>query len=57
MQFQKHTSEELVALFNSKPYQGQSPEKASILFLSSDANYSPKITSVRNNQRLDTVTN
>ena len=44
MDFQKHTSEELVALFNSKPFQGQSPEKAKIIFLSSDANYSPEIS-------------
>lgn len=44
MDFQKHTSEELVALFNKKPYQGQSPEKAKIIFLSSDANYSPEIS-------------
>jgi len=42
--FQKHTSDELIALFNSKPFQGQSPEKARIVFLSSDANYSPEIS-------------
>lgn len=45
MDFQKHTSSELVELFNKKPYQGQSPEKAKIIFLSTDANYSPAITS------------
>ncbi|HKL26109.1 MAG TPA: hypothetical protein VJ910_07805, partial [Desulfuromonadales bacterium] len=44
MQFQKHTSEELVDLFRSKPFQGQYPEKARIIFLSSDANYSPEIS-------------
>lgn len=44
MKFQKHTSNELVDLFYNKPYQGQSPEKASIIFLSSDANYSPEIS-------------
>ncbi len=44
MSFQKHDSPELTTLFNSKPYQGQSPEKASIIFLSSDANYSRKIS-------------
>jgi len=44
MNFQKHTSRELVSIFNSKPYQGQVPEKARIVFLSSDANYSPEIT-------------
>jgi len=42
--FQKHTSDELVDLFNSKPFQGQSPEKARVVFLSSDANYSPEIS-------------
>ncbi|RLA41897.1 MAG: hypothetical protein DRQ64_01085 [Gammaproteobacteria bacterium] len=44
MSFKKHDSIELIDLFNSKPYQGQSPEKASIIFLSSDANYSRKIS-------------
>ncbi len=44
MDFQKHTSTEMVELFNSKPFQGQSPEKASVVFLSSDANYSPDIS-------------
>lgn len=44
MSFQKHDSTELTTLFNSKPYQGQSPEKASIIFLSSDTNYSRKIS-------------
>lgn len=44
MNFKKHTSNELVQLFNKKPYQGQSPEKACVIFLSSDANYSPEIT-------------
>jgi hypothetical protein len=45
MKFQKHTSDELVSLFWKRPFQGQSPEKASIIFLSSDANYSSKISS------------
>jgi hypothetical protein len=45
MKFQKHTSYELVNLFYKRPFQGQSPEKASIIFLSSDANYSSKISS------------
>ncbi|MDA8429533.1 MAG: hypothetical protein M0T70_09785 [Geobacteraceae bacterium] len=45
MKFQKHTSDELVDLFFQRPFQGQSPEKASIIFLSSDANYSSKISS------------
>jgi len=44
MDFQKHTSTEMVLLFQNKPYQGQDPLKAKILFLSSDANYSPKIS-------------
>jgi len=44
MKFQKHTSSEMVELFNKKPFQGQSPEIAKIVFLSSDANYSPKIS-------------
>ena len=44
MDFQKHTSKKLVALFNNKPFQGQSPEKARVIFLSSDANYSPEIS-------------
>jgi hypothetical protein len=44
MMFQKHTSVEMVELFQKRPYQGQSPEKASIIFLSSDANYSPEIS-------------
>lgn len=44
MKFQKHSSTELTALFHDRPFQGQSPEQASIIFLSSDANYSPEIS-------------
>ncbi|AXY57694.1 hypothetical protein CDG60_14655 [Acinetobacter chinensis] len=44
MVFNKHPSEQLEKLFNSKPYQGQQPEKAKIIFLSSDANYSEEIS-------------
>ena len=44
MEFAKHPSKEMVELFNEKPFQGQIPEKAKILFLSSDANYSPEIS-------------
>jgi hypothetical protein len=44
MTFKKHPSTELVTLFNNKPYQGQSPESAKLIFLSSDANYSEKIS-------------
>ena len=44
MEFAKHPSTRMVELFNQKPFQGQVPEKAKILFLSSDANYSPEIS-------------
>lgn len=44
MKFQKHTSNEMVELFSRSPFQGQAPERASIIFLSSDANYSPEIS-------------
>ena len=44
MKFKKHTSDEMVELFKKKPFQGQIPEKAKIILLSSDANYSPKIS-------------
>lgn len=44
VKFKRHPSDEMVALFHKRPYQGQSPEKAAIIFLSSDANYSPKIS-------------
>lgn len=44
MKFKKHISDEMVELFNKRPFQGQVPEKASIVFLSSDANYSPEIS-------------
>lgn len=44
MRFHKHPSSELVELFHHRPFQGQSPEQASIIFLSSDANYSPEIS-------------
>ena len=43
MEFKKNPSEDLVQLFNKRPYQGQSPENSEIIFLSSDANYSPRI--------------
>ena len=32
MEFQKHTSSEMVELFNKKPFQGQSPENAKVVF-------------------------
>lgn len=44
MTFDIHPSEQLNSLFQSKPYQGQVPEKAKIIFLSSDANYSDEIS-------------
>jgi hypothetical protein len=44
MKFKKHTSDEMVELFNKRPFQGQIPAKAKIIFLSSDANYSPEIS-------------
>ena len=44
MIFKKHLSPDLVELFHHRPFQGQSPEQASIIFLSSDANYSPEIS-------------
>lgn len=43
MAFNKHPSKQLEKLFKSKPYQGQAPEKAKIIFFSSDANYSEEI--------------
>jgi hypothetical protein len=42
--FGLHPSIELVELFKNRPFQGQDPQKASIIFLSSDANYSPEIS-------------
>jgi len=42
--FDIHPSQEMITLFKSKPFQGQLPEKAEIIFLSSDANYSPEIS-------------
>jgi len=44
MEFQAHTSEKLTDLFLRRPYQGNVPELSKIVFLSSDANYSPEIT-------------
>ena len=39
-----HPSKELVQLYSEKPFQGQKPEDAKILFLGNDANYSPEIS-------------
>lgn len=44
MEFAKHPSVEMVDLFSKKPFQGQEPEKARVIFLNSDANYSPEIS-------------
>jgi hypothetical protein len=44
MPFNKHPSQVLTDLFKAKPFQGQIPEKAKIIFLSSDANYSEDIS-------------
>ena len=44
IKFGRHPSAQLNSLFRSKPYQGQLPENARIIFLSSDANYSPEIS-------------
>ena len=42
--FDLHPSSQLVDMFRKKPYQGQAPERAAVIFLSSDANYSANIT-------------
>ncbi|MDD2267361.1 hypothetical protein [Sulfuricurvum sp.] len=42
--FDIHPSYEMKQLFNEKPFQGQDPKKAKIIFLSSDANYSEKVS-------------
>lgn len=44
MKFNKHSCNKMVEIFKKSPFQGQVPEKASIVFLSSDANYSPEIS-------------
>ena len=44
MNFAKHPSEQLSKLYRQKPFQGQVPDLAKIIFISSDANYSPEIT-------------
>jgi len=41
--YQIHSSENLVSLFEAKPYQGADPMKARFLFVGLDANYSPAI--------------
>jgi hypothetical protein len=38
-----HPSEELVGLFRERPYQGESPDKARVIFIGKDANYAPEL--------------
>jgi hypothetical protein len=45
MTYDIHPSHELVDLFRQKPYQGQNPEKASVLIIGNDANYSAALSS------------
>jgi len=45
MPFGIHQDYEFVKIYRDKPFQGQDPQKAKIIFLGSDANYSPQITS------------
>ncbi len=42
--YRKHHSAELNTLFKAKPYQGQDPEKAKVIILGTDANYSEEIS-------------
>lgn len=44
MRYDLHPSHELVELFRERPYQGQNPEKASVLIVGNDANYSAEIS-------------
>jgi len=41
--YQQHPSEELNRLFHQKPYQGQNPEFAQLIFFGLDANFSEDI--------------
>jgi len=41
--YQRHKSSKLNALFEAKPYQGQNPEKARLIFIGNDANYFEEI--------------
>jgi len=43
MNYGKHANTDLVNLFQKKPYQGQNPESAIIIFVGLDANYSELI--------------
>jgi len=44
MDFSIHPSQRMIELFAAKPFQGQTPEKAKVVFLSSDANYTPELS-------------
>lgn len=44
MKYDLHPSERLVELFRRKPYQGQSPDRSSVLIIGNDANYSDAIS-------------
>lgn len=45
--YQRHPSPELVTLFQDNPYQGQNPNRANLIILGTDANYSPMICNHR----------
>ncbi len=45
--FTLHSSPELVKLFRQQPYQGQDPQQARVVFLSSAANYSRQLSQHR----------
>ena len=44
MTFGIHQDKDFVEIYRNRPFQGQDPQKAKIVFLGSDANYSPKIS-------------
>ena len=44
MSYDVHPSKVLVSLFGDKPYQGADPEKAKVIVIGNDANYSPEIS-------------
>jgi len=44
MDYGIHPSKELLQLFKERSFQGQQPEKAKVLILGNDANYSPEIS-------------
>lgn len=52
MKYDLHPSLELRKLFEAKPYQGQEPQKAKVLIVGNDANYSPDISTHNFFQRI-----